>query len=188
MEASTGFIRGSSLLTSALEFARCAHHSPGADDTPVDHPVRVAQTLHAHGYPEEVVAVGLLHDVVEDTPEELEDIGRRFGQPVARLVSALTEDESIEPYESRKAEHRRRVCAAGHEAAAVFAADKLAKVRELSAEGAAIEPPKLEHYARSLDMVRSAHPEVPFLGDLERELAPYRSVQPALDAPGRGSA
>ena len=188
MEAWTDFTRGSPLLASALEFARCAHRSPEADGAPLDHPVRVARILHASGYADEVVAAGLLHDVVEDTPEELEDIARRFGQPVAGLVSALTEDGTIEPYEARKAEHRRRVCDAGHEAAAVFAADKLAKVRELEAEGSAVEPAKLEHYCRSLEMVRSAHPEVPFLEDLERELAAYRFAHPATEAPGRDSA
>ena len=187
-EASSAFARRSRLVSSALEFARSAHHSPGADDTPIDHPMHVARILHAHGYEDEVVAAGLLHDVVEDTPEELGGIVRRFGEPVARLVSVLTEDASIEPYEARKAEHRRRVCEAGHEAAAVFAADKLAKVRELAAEGSAVEPQKLEHYVRSLEMVRSAHPDVPFLDELERELAGYRSAQGSVGGSGHSAA
>jgi (p)ppGpp synthase/HD superfamily hydrolase len=183
MEAATGFVRASALLARALDYARSAHESPGADDTPVDHPVHVANILHGHGYGEEVVAAALLHDVVEDTPEELEDIASRFGQSVARLVSALTEDASIEPYEARKAEHRRRVCAAGAEAAAVFAADKLAKVRELRDAGTRVEPRKLEHYALSLEMLGAAHPQVPFLGQLERELAEYREARAGAGAP-----
>lgn len=188
MEVPTDFVRGSALLSAALDFARCAHESPGADDTPVDHPVHVAGLLHDHGYGEEVVVAALLHDVVEDTPEGLEVIARRFGEPVARLVAALTEDASIEPYGQRKAEHRRRVCTAGSQAAAVFAADKLAKVRELAGEGSSVESHKLEHYARSLAMLGAAHPDVPFLDQLERELSTLRVAQPAVRARSRSAA
>ena len=55
----------------------------------------------------------------------------RFGEPVAALVDALTDEEAIEPYERRKDEHRRQVEAAGADALAIYAADKLANIRAL---------------------------------------------------------
>jgi hypothetical protein len=69
-----------------------------------------------------------LHDLDEYTgvgPGELPD---RFGNKVALLVSALTEDVEIEAYEERKEEHRQRVASVGAEARAIFAADKIANV------------------------------------------------------------
>jgi len=54
-----------------------------------------------------VVAAGILHDNVEDSPATIED------------------------FERRKASLRRQIAASRPEACAVFAADKVAKVREL---------------------------------------------------------
>lgn len=187
MEAATDFARGSRLLTAALAFAREAHESPEADDTPVDHPVHVAGILHEHGYGEEVLAAALLHDVVEDTPCGLDAIGRRFGVRVRDLVATMTEDASIDSYGERKAEHRRRLARAAPRAAAIFAADKLAKVRELSAERSAGPPEKLDHYRACLEMLRSAHPDIPFLDRLDRELGDYLAAVPPLRRPA-GSA
>ena len=55
----------------------------------------------------------------------------RFGQPVAGLVGALTEDESIKPFERRKDEHRDHVEAFGGDAVAIYAADKLTNISVL---------------------------------------------------------
>jgi (p)ppGpp synthase/HD superfamily hydrolase len=37
----------------------------------------------------------LLHDVVEDTPRSVEDVRATFGDSMATMVDALTEDEAI---------------------------------------------------------------------------------------------
>ena len=50
---------------------------------------------------------------------------------MAALVEALTEDASIEDDEERKQEQRERVAAAGPQAQAVFAADRVANVEVL---------------------------------------------------------
>ena len=49
------------------------------------------------------------------------------------MVGALTDDEAIDSYRERKAEHRERVAAADGEALAIYGADKLTNVRTLRA-------------------------------------------------------
>jgi (p)ppGpp synthase/HD superfamily hydrolase len=162
------FAQGSRLLQEAYELAVDAHHGTRRRNaTDIDHPAAVGGLLQAEGFDDEVVAAGLLHDVVEDTDTDPSEIVERFGPEVGELVSTLTEDASIEPYEERKAEHRARVAANGSDAAAIYAADKLAKVRALRGEGAEVPDAKLDHYRRTLEELREAHSELPFLGELE---------------------
>jgi (p)ppGpp synthase/HD superfamily hydrolase len=119
----------------ALSMARRAHAGQlrdGRTDMPfIEHPLAVAERLSEQGFPDEVLAAGLLHDVVEHAEVELKEVRERFGEKVAELVDALTEDMTLEPYEARKEEHRARVAEAGPEALAIFAADKLANVEAL---------------------------------------------------------
>jgi hypothetical protein len=139
--------------------------------TNIDHPAEVGRLLHDAGYDDEVVAAGLLHDVIEDTETGLAEVGDRFGPRVAELVCVMTEDASIADYEDRKAEHRARVAANGSPAAAIYAADKLAKTRALHHDGGGnLSEAKLDHYRRTLIELREAHPELPFLEELEEAL------------------
>jgi (p)ppGpp synthase/HD superfamily hydrolase len=159
------------MLESAYAFAASAHAAAGTD---VDHPVAVAGLLAEREYGEEVVAAGFLHDVLEDTEMESWEIGERFGPEVEELVVTLTEDDSIDSYEARKAEHRSRVASDGSTAAAIYAADKLAKTR-LRDVNDPIPEPKLSHYRATLFELRDAYPELPFLPELDDALG-------ALDA------
>ena len=52
------------------------------------HPMEVAQNLSTMTDDEEIIAAGILHDLVEDTDGTLEEIERRFGKRVASLVSS----------------------------------------------------------------------------------------------------
>ena len=124
----------SDLLSRSYELAAAAHADQTRKDNGapyVTHPVRVAELIRGAGFDEEVQAAALLHDVVEDSDVGVEEIDRRFGPRVAGIVAALTEDESIPGYERRKAEHRDRVEAAGADAIAVYAADKLSNLRDM---------------------------------------------------------
>jgi (p)ppGpp synthase/HD superfamily hydrolase len=162
------FARDSELLRGAWELARSAHHGPRREgDTDIEHPVAVAELLADAGFDERVVAAALLHDVVEDTATAPEEIEGRFGPEVAALVSEMTEDEGIEDYPKRKAEHRARV-AADRPAAAIYAADKLASAR--SKEGPAMSGDQLEHYLLTLRTLSETNPELPFLEELRGEL------------------
>jgi (p)ppGpp synthase/HD superfamily hydrolase len=175
------FAADSALLSGAYRFARDAHHGERrAGDTDIGHPTEVARLLHEAGFGEEVVAAALLHDVVEDTTTRVSEVGARFDAPVANLVADMTEDESIEPYERRKAAHRDRVRAAGRDTAAIFAADKLANARDMSGGAKAVDDAKLDHYERTLSTLCAEHPDLEFLGALAREL---RELRPRRDPP-----
>jgi guanosine-3',5'-bis(diphosphate) 3'-pyrophosphohydrolase len=166
------FLRGSDLLEGALRFAREAYREEGErGEAKLRHSVEVARLLDRARFDEEVVAAGLLHDVVESTPAELPQLADRFGSRLAALVEAMTEDEGIESYEARKAEHRARVTAQGSRPAAIYAADKLAKMPHLRADPDFASQRQLVHYQKTLETLRAGHPDLPFLGDLERELA-----------------
>ncbi len=165
------FVRGSELLEGALRFAQEAYRTEGRrGQTKLRHSVEVARLLHQTGFDEEVVAAGLLHDVVEATPTDLSQVAERFRPRVAALVGAMTEDEEIESYEARKAEHRKRVAARGRHPAAIYAADKLAKMPHLRADPDSASERQLAHYRRTVETLRAGHPDLPFLGDLEEEL------------------
>jgi (p)ppGpp synthase/HD superfamily hydrolase len=186
----------STLIDQAIEFAAHAHagQRQEADGSPfIAHPLEVAGLLRHRGLPDEVLAAALLHDVVENTDVELGDIRKRFGPRVAELVQALTESRDIADYEARKAELRQRIVAAGPEAAAIFAADKVAKLRDLRAGlrqdprafcervGDSLEP-KLRHYEQTLRALREAPYDVPLLDELERELTAFQEELAAARA------
>ena len=118
----------------------------------VEHPVLVATDVSRAGFDSEMVAAALLHDIVEDSDVSVDDVQERFGRRVSVLVEALTDDVEVEPYERRKALHREQVVAAGPEAAAIFAADKLDNVRALRSAYAENGEAVAERFKQPLDM------------------------------------
>lgn len=160
----TDFVDRSPLTRAALEFAASRHEGQTRDGDRipfVTHPVEVACLLHEAGYSDEVVAAGVLHDVLEDTNAQRDDLERRFGAEVARLVAAVSDDPSIDDYSPRKAALRDQVARAGECAAAVFAADKISKARELGDRRGRFsrhEKARIEHYEASLEMLERTLP------------------------------
>jgi (p)ppGpp synthase/HD superfamily hydrolase len=64
------FVEDLPITRRALEFAAREHRGQrrAADRAPfILHPLEVAQLLRGRGYPDTVVAAGVLHDVIEDT-------------------------------------------------------------------------------------------------------------------------
>lgn len=169
--APPAFALGSELLIEAHAVALEAHHGARRrGETDIDHPVAVAEVLHEYGFDdEEVLAAAFLHDVIEDTDTDPEEIGASFGERVRSLVEEMTEDAEIESYAERKAEHRERVVR-DRCASAIYAADKIANSRDLQADPEEATPERLEHYISTLELLCEAHPELPFLPDLRSEL------------------
>ena len=54
------------------------------------HPVAIAQILIDNNMDYSTIMAGLLHDVVEDTDATIDDIKKRFGETVAKLVDGVT--------------------------------------------------------------------------------------------------
>ncbi len=193
------FSRNLPLTAQAVRFAREWHDGQhrASDDAPfVIHPLEVGVLLHNTGAPDEVVAAGVLHDVIEDTSVSHADIGRRFGSRVEQLVEAVTDDETIEDKDERKKAGRRKVQAAGHDAAMIFAADKISKVRELrtritNARHAGEPSPKdagrkLAQYDAGLEMLEQVLPGHPLVRQLRFELETLRALPPGEPAKAAG--
>jgi (p)ppGpp synthase/HD superfamily hydrolase len=161
------FVRDLPLTQAAIAFAREQHDGQRRDSDGAAflmHPLEVASLLERSEYPDHVVAAAVLHDVLEDTGAERADLEARFGSDVAELVELVSDDPAIEDEEAQKDDVRERVRRAGGYAPAVYAADKVSKVRELRiliANGMDPEAAqtKLRRYRKSLAMVEHALPD-----------------------------
>ena len=141
----------------------------------------VAERLAEQRQRDEVLAAGLLHDVVEKSAIGIEEVRAEFGDVVGDLVAAMTENEEIPAYEERKDEHRRRVAESGDAALAIFAADKLANVAMLreayllfgESAGDELAVPldlKVFVWEEDLEMLFGAAPEMALTSQLADEL------------------
>jgi hypothetical protein len=106
----------------------------GCDIPYITHLVQVSHILQCHGFSDDAVIAGLLHDIVEDQGYEPMRIAWQFGQGVAETVDAVTERKmdkggSKRPWGERKWEALERLRQAGDEAVAVKAADTLHNAR-----------------------------------------------------------
>jgi len=80
------------LVVRAYRAAKEAHRAQKrhSGEPYINHCIAVASILADLKVPPEVVAAGLLHDTVEDTPVTLADIRREFGDTVKILVDGVT--------------------------------------------------------------------------------------------------
>jgi (p)ppGpp synthase/HD superfamily hydrolase len=156
-----------------------------ADGAPfIEHPREVAWLLYRAGAPDHVVAAGVLHDTIEKTEADIDDLRTRFGPRTADLVLAVSEDPGIRPYARRKAALRTQAASAGPEALMVFAADKISKVREYSLSETTRRPSqrRLTHYRRCLNLLERSLPESPLVVQLRVEFERLMTPPPALRA------
>lgn len=81
----------------ALEFATKMHEGVKrkSGEPYIIHPVAVAQILMDNQMDYSTVMAGLLHDVVEDTDVTIEEIEKRFGKTVAKLVDGVTKIDEL---------------------------------------------------------------------------------------------
>ncbi len=89
------------LVKKARLFALKAHGSIGqrrkyTGHPYIEHPRAVALIVSQVGGNPEQIAAAWLHDTVEDTPVEIEDIKREFGSVVAKMVQELTNISRLE--------------------------------------------------------------------------------------------
>jgi len=118
------------LLKRALDQAATWHAKqlrkyPNVEVPYMSHLAAVAATLSRHGFDEEVVAAGALHDAIEDVGITVEQIRSQFGDRVARLVDAVTEQDESLPWEERKQLYIQGFPGKPWEAQAITLADKI---------------------------------------------------------------
>ena len=92
------------ILNRAYVYAMKAHGSQlrASGDPYFSHSIEVAGILTAFKLDSASIATALLHDVVEDTVADLDDVKKHFGDEVARLVDGVTKLARIE-FQSDKA-------------------------------------------------------------------------------------
>lgn len=121
-------------LHKAIEFAAIAHADQkrkGTETPYIVHPFEVAQVLTSAKCDVDVIIAGLLHDTIEDTDVDIDEIGSLFGDKVAKLVASCSEDKS-RSWEERK-EHTIKFLAQETDIDVLMlsCADKLANLRSI---------------------------------------------------------
>ena len=170
----------------ALEFAAARHTGQrrSSDQAPfILHPLEVAHLLRGRDYPDEVVAAGVLHDVIEDAGVSREELTQRFGPRVTELVRAVSEPSPEGSYGERKARLREAMSQAQPDAVAIYAADKVAKLRELRIVIATTQEyvpdrEQLEHYWASLELLEDRALANPLVRQLRFELEALAVLPP----------
>ncbi len=140
------------MLLEAVSFAARAHRGQFRKDkeTPfATHPFRTCMVLrHVFGVAdEEVLAAAVLHDTIEDTVHDRDDLIEHFGEKVAGWVSLLSKDKRLAE-STREAAYIRQVT----EAPVPVKLIKLADIYDNLADMAAI--PSAKARAKTLKRVK----------------------------------
>jgi (p)ppGpp synthase/HD superfamily hydrolase len=91
----------------------------------MSHVAGVAAILSRHGFAEEVVAAGALHDVIEDCGVTHAELSAKFGERVADLVRHVSEEDKSLSWEERKRQYLEHFSKKPWEAQAITLADKI---------------------------------------------------------------
>ena len=125
-----------STVLGAVEFAMLAHGEQRrkyTNEPYILHCLEVARMVELHGGTEAMVIAAILHDVAEDTPVKIVEIGARFGYDVAVLVEELTDVSRPEDGNraERKAADCRHTAQASADAQTIKAADLVSNSRSI---------------------------------------------------------
>lgn len=99
-------------IREAFELAATAHQGQRrkTGEPYILHPIAVARIcVEEIGLGPTAVVCALLHDVVEDTPVKIKEIGTQFGDKIARMVDGLTKLDGLHDSESPQAENISKV-------------------------------------------------------------------------------
>src|SRR5213596_904325 len=126
------------LVTRAFAFAAERHEGQQRQSgSPfIEHPVGAARICAELRLDEQTIAAALLHDVVEDTETDIEDVRTEFGDEIAKLVEGVTKLTRIS-FQSRdqaEAENYRKLIVAMAEDVRVILiklADRLHNLRQI---------------------------------------------------------
>ena len=86
------------MINRAYVFSMAAHGSQkrASGDPYYSHPIEVAGILTDLHLDDETIVTAILHDTIEDTVATHEDIERKFGSAIARMVDGVTKLSKIE--------------------------------------------------------------------------------------------
>jgi len=174
-------------LTKIFQLARHFHNGQTREGglPYITHPVAVAKLLEQSGYGEDVIAAGLLHDVLEDTGCELEKMEKAAGPKVTAIVLQVTDKDKTARWPERKKAYLSALENASPEALAVSCADKLHNVtcliegykkdgEKFAKKFSGGFSEKIENYRRIYRLIQSKDPAC-------RLLASYKKVLEELE-------
>lgn len=175
----------SPLITEANRFAAEAHASIGqvrkyTDEPYVRHPEAVADIVRTVPHTEAMICAALLHDVVEDTPITILDVGLTFGGEIATLVGWLTDVSKPEDgnRKTRKAIDRAHSAAAPAEAQTIKVADLIDNTHSIVAHDPDFAVVYMREKRLLLDVLTKADPTLCRVA--EEQLRAYECTQRAL--------
>lgn len=123
------------MLLKAADFAARKHRDQRRKNTEsepyINHPLRVARILSEAGVSdEELLSVALLHDTIEDTETEGEELEHEFSPKVRQLVEEVSDDKSLEKRERKRLQivHAPEV---SRNAALLKLADKISNLEDI---------------------------------------------------------
>ena len=131
------------LLDRAIIFAVKAHHDTerrGKGFPYIVHPMEAVEIVSTITPDQELLAAAALHDTIEDTDVTVEQIRAEFGDRIAELVHAESDQINGELFDGKNEEetwHARkqaaidRLAAAPHDAKIVAMGDKLSNMRAI---------------------------------------------------------
>lgn len=127
------------LFDKAICFAVKMHSGAvrkGTETPYIVHPMEAAAIVATMTNDPEVLAAAVLHDTVEDTEASITDIRREFGEGVARLVAAESENKredvaAEDTWKVRKQETLDHLAHASREEKMITLGDKLSNIRAM---------------------------------------------------------
>src|SRR3954469_3856376 len=136
----TAYRAGADTELVASAFALAAKHHDGqqrrSGEDFITHPFGVAKICAELHLDEQTIAAALLHDVVEDTDVEIEDIRTEFGEEIAQLVEGVTKLTRVQFQSREHAEaenYRKLIIAMAHDLRVILIklADRLHNLRTI---------------------------------------------------------
>ena len=117
----------------AIYYATKAHKGQKRKMEDIDmifHPFTVGMILQRNGQSEEVVAAGILHDVVEDTKKTFDDIEKDFGKVIRDYVYDASEPDKTLPWKDRKLHTINHIKTAPLGSKLIVACDKISNLED----------------------------------------------------------
>jgi GTP pyrophosphokinase len=180
---------GSELSTAALRFARRVHlgqHRKQTHEQFVEHPIAVADLLMEAGYDGPMISAAYLHDVVEHTDVQLDELRERFGPDVGGTVDCLSEDPDIDGYGARKRALRKGILESGGDPVVIYAADRVANMRDwrkvppedretIGERLGTTLPERLQLWTEDVEELHDLDPQTPFLSEIQADLSALKA-------------
>ena len=137
-DVETNYPKHKDKILDALSFATKSHEGivRRSGEPYIIHPIAVARILIDNQMDYLTVIAGLLHDVVEDTEISLQEVEKRYGKTVAKLVDGVTKIDKITAQKENLTdadEKKRLLLAMGDDIRVVFIklADRLHNMRTI---------------------------------------------------------